>query len=119
MRILENQNVELCFGPQNLGEFWNVSLRPLNRNGLGLFVQETDSQIQSIQRNMTLLSEIELVYRTSHRLLLDHNIQEVEVHDAHLAAVLEVHGVRHWLTLNGRDFKRFSNIIAIHPGDAQ
>ena len=117
MRRLESQGVELCFMPQNLGEYWNVSTRPLNRNGLGLSVQETNFHILSIQRNMNLLAENESVYRVWHRLLVDHNVQGVLVHDAHLAAVMEVHNVRHLLTLNGPDFKRFLYVIPVHPED--
>jgi hypothetical protein len=34
-------------------------------------------------------------------------------------AVLEVHGVSHLLTFNGRDFKRFSTILSVHPQEVQ
>jgi len=116
---LAQQNVELCFVPQNLGEFWNVCTRPLDRNGLGLTINETRTHILSIERNMTLLPENERVYHVWHRLLFEHNIRGVQVHDAHLAAVLEVHGISHLLTLNGTDFKRFSHLTVIHPYEVQ
>ena len=64
---------------------------------------------------MKLLPEDERVYRVWHRFLFSHQVRGVQVHDTHLAAVLEVHEVSHLLTLNGRDFKRFPNVIAVHP----
>ncbi len=119
MRRLVARDVELCFTPQNLGEFWNVSTRPLERNGFSLSIQETDAHVQSIERTMTILPEDERVYRTWRRLLLSWDARGVQVHDAHLAAVLEVHGVMHLLTFNGADFKRSSKLIPVHPQEVQ
>src|SRR5258707_13600270 len=33
---------ELCYTSQNVGEFWNMCTRPLDRNGYALSPQETD-----------------------------------------------------------------------------
>jgi len=49
------------------------------------------------------------------RLLVDHAISGVQVHDARLVAAMQVHGVFRILTFNTKDFKRFSGIQAIHP----
>jgi predicted nucleic acid-binding protein len=120
LRRLVAQQVELCFTPQNLGEFWNVSTRPPERNGLGLSIEETEAHIESIERRMTVLHEDRRVYLTWRRLLVSQSVRGVQVHDAHLAAVLEVHGVAHLLTFNGPDFKRFTNLsIAFTPEDVQ
>jgi predicted nucleic acid-binding protein len=43
MRKLALREVEFCFAPQNLGEFWNVCTRPLDRNGLDLTIAETSA----------------------------------------------------------------------------
>lgn len=119
LRRLVARDIELCFTPQNLGEFWNASTRPLDRNGFGLPPQEASEQVHSIERRMSLLPENERVYEVWKRLLLTHGVRGVQVHDAHLAAVLEVHGVTHLLTLNGKDFKRFPSLIAVHPAEVQ
>lgn len=119
LRRLVARQVELCFTPQNLGEFWNVSTRPRERNGLGLSIEETEAQIESIERRMSILDEDRRVYLAWRRLLVARNVRGVQVHDAHLAAVLEVHGVDHLLTFNGPDFKRFTNLSAVHPRDVQ
>jgi predicted nucleic acid-binding protein len=42
-----------------------------------------------------------------------------QVHDAHLAATLEVHGVTHLLTFNRDDFKRVSSLSPVHPEEVQ
>lgn len=119
LRRLVAQGVELCFTPQNVGEFWNVCTRPFERNSFGLSIQETDAHVQSIERTMTLLSEDERTYSVWRRLLLSHEVRGVQVHDAHLAATLEIHGVTHLLTFNSADFKRFPSIIPVHPEEVQ
>jgi len=119
LRRLVARDVELCFTPQNLGEFWNVSTRPVERNGFGLSVEEADAHIGSIERRMTLLQEDSRVYGAWRRLLLSHRVHGIQVHDAHLAAVLEVHDVTHLLTFNGSDFKRFTSLIPVHPQEVQ
>jgi predicted nucleic acid-binding protein len=46
-------------------------------------------------------------------------VSGVQVHDARLAAVMNVNNVSHLLTLNPRDFERFTGLTPIHPGDMQ
>ena len=112
-----DRNVELCYTSQNLGEFWSVSTRPVDRNGFGLSIPETGRRFETVVRNMTLLSETEDVFATWLKLMKTHEVRGTQVHDAHLAAVLEVHGVTQLLTFNGGDFKRFPQIRAVHPQD--
>jgi predicted nucleic acid-binding protein len=119
MRRLVAQGAELCFAPQNLGEFWNVSTRSLEQNGFGRSVKDTWQLLDAIQHRMTLLTEREGVCAVWQRLLVTCEVRGVQVHDAHLAAVLEVHGVTRLLTFNGVDFKRFPGLIAVHPQDVQ
>ena len=114
---LAANDVELCFTTQNLGEFWNVSTRPLDRNGFGLPITEAARRFEALVRKMTLLPETEGIYSVWLRLLQSHEVRGVQVHDAHLAAVLEVHQVTHLLTFNGADFKRFPHVVAVHPQD--
>ncbi len=44
-------------------------------------------------------------------------VSGVQVHDARLAAVMNVNNVSHLLTLNSKDFERFTGITPIHPDD--
>jgi len=114
---LAANDVELCLTTQNLGEFWNVSTRPLDRNGFGLSIQEAARRFNAVVRKMTLLPDTEGIYSVWLRLLQSYEVRGVQVHDAHLAAVLEVHSVSNLLTLNGADFKRFPHVVAVHPRD--
>jgi predicted nucleic acid-binding protein len=117
LRHLVAHDIELCFTPQNLGEFWNVCTRPVERNGFGWPVRDAQSGIRAIEQRMTLLPEDAFVYRAWLQLLIAHEVRGVQVHDAHLAAVLQVHGVGHLLTFNGSDFRRFPGLTAVHPQD--
>jgi predicted nucleic acid-binding protein len=117
VRRLVQRQVELCYTPQNVGELWNANTRPLDRNGLGLSIEETESRTRFIETSMTLLPEDGRVYECWRNLLLSCEVRGVQVHDAHLAAALEVHVVRNLLTFNGADFKRFPFITAVHPRD--
>ena len=38
LRSLLGQRVRLCYTSQTLGEFWNASTRPVDKNGFGLSV---------------------------------------------------------------------------------
>jgi predicted nucleic acid-binding protein len=113
---LDRQGVEFYFSPQNIAEFWNVCTRPVERNGYGISVGETNRRVEVIERTMTLLPDTDRVYPLWRRLVLDTEVHGVQVHDARLAALMEAHGVSHILTLNQADFARYSNVQAIDPG---
>jgi predicted nucleic acid-binding protein len=106
----------LCFAQQNIAELWNVMTRPTTRNGLGLTTAEAESEVRAIELVMRLLPETEGAYREWRRIVLEHSVRGVQVHDARLVAVMHVHNVRHVLTLNVADFSRFSDIKVLHPG---
>jgi predicted nucleic acid-binding protein len=107
----------LYYTHQNIAEFWNVATRPLDRRGFGLTVSGADRQTRAIEKGMVLLPDSEAVYHEWRRLVLIHSVSGVKVHDARLAAATSVHGVTHLLTLNTDDFRRYTHIAAVHPGD--
>jgi len=41
----------------------------------------------------------------------------VQVHDARLVALMQVHGISHVFTLNPSDFARYSGITALTPAN--
>ena len=55
------------------------------------------------------------MYLEWRRLVVTHSVAGVQVHDARLVAAMLVHGIPRLLTLNDRDFSRFTEISAIHP----
>jgi predicted nucleic acid-binding protein len=116
---LNRRDAGLYFSLQNITEFWNVSTRPVERNGYGLSIKETNQQVQAIEWTMTLLPDNEQVYSRWRRLVFDHNVRGVQVHDAHLAATMEAYGIPYLLTLNQPDFLRYAGIEVVHPGQIQ
>ena len=48
-------------------------------------------------------------------LVVRHQVSGVQVHDARLAAAMQVHGITHILTLNQPDFIRYASIFVVHP----
>jgi predicted nucleic acid-binding protein len=113
---LASQSTTLHYTHQNVAELWNAMTRPLVRNGLGLTVAEAEREVHAIEAGMTLLPDSEAVYREWRKIVVQHDVMGVQVHDAPLAATLYVHGVSHILTLNVTDFARFSGINVVHPG---
>jgi hypothetical protein len=107
--------VRLCYTSQTLAEFWNASTRPLDKNGFGLNVAETDRQARVIERDFEFLPDSREIHDRWRSLQVAHSIQGVQVHAPRLAASMYVHGVGQ-LTINVRDFKRFQGcVFSIQP----
>jgi len=117
LHTLVGQGVRLCYTSQTLGEFWNASTRPLEKNGFGLSVADTDRLARVIERDFEFLPDSREVHIRWRSLLFEHNIQGVQVHDSRLAASMYVHRVGQLLTLNVRDFRRFDGLRIVHPSE--
>ena len=89
---LASQGTILQYTHQNIAELWNAMTRPLARNGLGLTIAEAERQVRAIEAGMTSLPDSEAVYREWRRIVVQHGVSGVEVHDARLAAAMYVHG---------------------------
>ena len=113
------EEATLFYTLQNAAEFWNVCTRPRDRNGLGLSLHETDRRLQLIEQQFLFLPESEATYAQWRRIVMECSVSGVQVHDARLAAVMNVNNVSHLLTLNPRDFQRFAGLTPIHPDDLQ
>jgi predicted nucleic acid-binding protein len=64
---------------------------------------------------MILLPNNETVYREWRRVVVQHAVRGVQVHDARLVATMHVHGIKHILTFNVTDFSRYTEIAAVDP----
>ena len=106
-----------CYTSQNLGEFWNVLTRPLDRNGFGLTPREADRRAQIIESQIPMLPDTPEVHVLWRRLLVAHAVSGVQVHDARLAAAMLVYCVKRILTFNTRDFARLPRIKAVNPAE--
>lgn len=112
---LTEHGADICCTPQNVSEFWNVCTRPRDRNGFGLSIAETDEALWGIERTVTVLADSDQIYRVWRMLVVRHQVRGVQVHDARLAAAMQVYGISHILTLNNPDFARYSSIFVVHP----
>ncbi len=112
---LARQGTTLHYTHQNIAELWNVMTRPVGRNGLGLSVNEAETEVRAIERGMTLLPDSEAVYQEWRKIIFQYGVLGVQVHDARLAAAMYVHRVPHILTLNVTDFNRFPGLTPVHP----
>jgi predicted nucleic acid-binding protein len=93
-------------------------MRPRARSiGFGLSIADTDRLARVIERDFEFLPDSEHVHYRWRELLVAHNIQGVQVHDARLAASMYVHGVGQVLTINVRDFRRFGDLRVLHPSE--
>lgn len=118
IRFLVDRGEELVVAVQNLAEFWNVSTRPQHANGgLELPVETVARRLRVIERFSTVLSESSASFVQWKRLLTTHRVLGVKVHDARLVSVMLVAKVPTVLTLNVRDFQRYSEITAVTPDD--
>lgn len=114
---LKNKGDLLQTTMQNFAEFWNVSTRPIDRNGLGLTLAETDDLLQELESVIPLLPDLPTVYAEWRELIVNYGVSGVQVHDARLVATMLVHEVTHIMTFNTSDFTRYKSkgIVAVDP----
>ncbi|NEP60599.1 MAG: PIN domain-containing protein [Symploca sp. SIO2G7] len=113
--MLRRQGVSLCIVPQNLIEFWAVATRPISNNGLGLSIDEASQAIEKIKRTFVLYPDNPGILTEWESIVIKHQVKGKQVHDARLVAAMITHKIGHLLTFNIDDFKRFSEIISVHP----
>ena len=116
---LRQRGVTIYAAQQNFMEFWNTATRPLDRNGFGLPPQSAGVELARLEILFPLLPEPPDVYPEWRRLVGAHGVRGVQVHDAHLVAVMRVHGLSPILTLNPRDFARYGGITPVHPDEVR
>jgi predicted nucleic acid-binding protein len=104
-----------CYVSQNLGEFWNVLTRPADKNGYGMLPEEADLRATDVEAAFRLLPDSLAVHIEWRKLLRDHRVSGIQVHDARLVAAMHVHGVKRILTFNTKDFDRYNDIEALNP----
>lgn len=98
---------------QNISELWNVCTRPSDKNGLGLTPEETEAEINKLEKMLALLPDNERIYPEWRKLVIKHSVLGVSVHDARLVAAMKVHKISHILTFNDKDFRRYEPGIKV------
>ena len=104
---------------QNVSEFWNSCTLPAANNGYGFTIADTDKRVVAIESFCVYLPDTQQVYDEWRRIVVQHNVSGIQVHDAKLAAGMKAHSITHILTLNQRDFLRYSSsgIVSLTPDE--
>ncbi len=110
LRSLLASQDRLIVALQNLAEFWNVSTRPVDKNGYGISVERASRRLNLIEQICEVVTEDDRSSRIWKGLPMSYAITGVSVHDARLVSVMLSQGVSTILTLNERDFRRYSGI---------
>ena len=112
---LRQQGETLYLIPQNLIEFWRTCTRPIDRNGFGMNAFQAEAELTRLEHIFPILPDVPEIYAEWRRLVITYKVMGIQVHDAHLVAAMEVHGILHVLTFNVQDFQRYTNITVVHP----
>jgi len=105
----------LVITPQIVAEFWNVSTRPMESNGLGWSHQQALDEVTKMEGFFSLLVESTDVYSEWKRLVVAYGVTGVQAHDARLVAAMKVYGIERMLTFNVQDFVRYKEIETVRP----
>jgi predicted nucleic acid-binding protein len=100
---------------QNLIEFWAVATRPLASNGLELTIEQAAHELNGLKTILSVLPDTPDILIEWEKLVIQHRVSGKQAHDARIVAAMKVHGVTHLLTFNTDDFKRYTEIAAVHP----
>jgi predicted nucleic acid-binding protein len=82
---------------------------------LGLTFEETQRRLRTIERIAAILPDSPATIDHWKQLVIQFQVRGVQVHDTRLVALMDVHGVRHLLTLNPSDFARFRHLTVVTP----
>lgn len=99
---------------QNVCEYWSAATRPAtSRGGFGLSCQEALSHLNGLEELVAWLPEPPEILEVWSKLIEEHGILGTRAHDTRLAAAMICHDIPSILTLNGRDFRRFTPIVVL------
>lgn len=115
VRSLGTAGNTFCISSQTISEFLAVATRSQKDRGLGMDQSSADAQLSNLITSTQLLYETANVIAELRRLVVAHGVVGKSVHDTRLVATMNTHGITHLLTLNARDFSRFSGIAVLDP----
>lgn len=107
-----------CVCMQVLAEFWVVSTRPQDVNGMGLSIESAAQQVSRINSAFPCLLETSGTVSRWLQIVTDRHVVGRQAHDARLVALMLSHGISHVLTLNTSDFTRYPEITPLSPTEA-
>ena len=117
VNTLIGEGSEVAVVPQNLYELWAVATRPVSSNGFGWDIARIERTVEMLQSSFILLNDTPDLLTTWLELVTQHDVKGKQVHDARLVAAMQTHDVENLLTLNIKDFERYSEVKSVHPED--
>jgi predicted nucleic acid-binding protein len=115
-RLLRAQ-VRPWMTPQNIVEFWAVSTKGYDANGIGLSIGQVELQLRLLETRIRLLPDSMMVHARWREIVQQRAVHGHQVYDAKLVAAMEVHGIPAILTKNVRDFAQHGSVEAIDPAN--
>ena len=110
---LDQQGESVYITPQNMIEFQALATRPATANGLGMTPVQASAEARRIEAVYPLLPDTPAIYPLWRNLVDTYAVIGRQVYDARLVAVMQAHGITHFLTLDPTDFRRYAAIITI------
>ncbi|MBX3279991.1 MAG: type II toxin-antitoxin system VapC family toxin [Acidobacteria bacterium] len=117
IRRLKRRGEDLYINSQNVIEFWNALTRPADRNGFGMTPAQADAEAGRLEQFFRFAADTPDIHHHWRQLVATVGVSGVQVPDDRLVAVMLAHGISHLLTFNVEDFKRYSDITAVHPAN--
>ncbi len=118
-KALLNQGNELAIVPQNLYELWAVATRLTSSNGLGWSTRRTEEAVELLRSSFILLNDTPDLLAHWLELVARFDVKGKQVHDARLVAAMQTHNIENLLTLNIKDFERYSDVKPVHPEEVR
>jgi predicted nucleic acid-binding protein len=108
---------DVCCCAQVLIEFWAVATRPIENNGMGLSVADTERLMEDAKIVFSCLPEPPDIAERWQDIASRHQVNGKQAHDARLVALMLSHGITQLLTLNTPDFARYLEITPLTPAE--
>jgi len=115
VRTLLKQGHICVLVAQVLIEFWSVSSRPVNKNGLGLSTKDCRAEIDQLRSQFPILDDTASVLDRWLTLVTQLQISGNRAHDIRLLGIMLEHSVSYILTFNTKDFPAVEGITVVHP----
>ena len=115
VELLAQTGQRALLAQQVLFEFWVAATRPPEVNGLGWSAVKAGAAIHSLRQRFLVLAEPEDVLDKWLNMVVRYQLKGKRIHDAHLLATLQAHGVGLLLTANPTDFPSVPDIAIVTP----
>ena len=102
----------VAIAPQTLYEFWAVATRAKSVNGLDMSVSSAKQWIAACSRMFHLLQEPAELVEAWATLVEKYGVTGFRAHDARYVALMQLHGITHFMTYNVKHFSNYPiNIV--------